>query len=101
MKLPNIISLLLLVLLGANYFGCLSDLDWSWQVRTGQQIVESGSLRTHDTFSYTLGGKLLHDFEWLWEVLLWQTWYLLGLGWLKFLRVILVATSLALLGWRL
>ena len=85
----------------ANYFGCLSDLDWSWQVRTGQRIVETGSLRTHDTFSYTLDGKLLHDFEWLWEVLLWHTWNLFGLGGLKSLRVLLVSTPLALLGWSL
>ena len=101
MRLPNALTLLFLVLLGANYFGCLSDLDWSWQVRTGQRIVESGSLRTHDTFSYTLDGKLLHDFEWLWEVLLWHTWNLFGLGGLKFLRVLLIAAPLTLLGWRL
>lgn len=101
MKLPNLLTLLLLVLAGANYFGCLTDLDWSWQVRTGQLIAESGSLRTHDTFSYTLDGKLLHDFEWLWEVLLWHTWNLFGLGGLKLLRVLVVATPLTLLGWRL
>jgi hypothetical protein len=100
MRFPNVFSLMLLTLLAANYFGCLSDLDWSWQVRTGQQIVESGSLRTHDTFSYTLDGKLLHDFEWLWEVLLWHAWNLFGFGGLKLLRVIVVAAPLVLLTWR-
>jgi len=101
MKLPNLITLALYALLAANYFGCLTDLDWSWQVRTGQRIIESGSLRTHDTFSYTLDGKLLHDFEWLWEVLLWNAWNLFGLGGLKLLRVLFVAAPLGLLGWRL
>jgi len=101
MKLPNLITLALYALLAANYFGCLTDLDWSWQVRTGQRIVESGNLRTHDTFSYTLDGKLLHDFEWLWEVLLWNAWNLFGLGGLKLLRVLFVAAPLALLAWRL
>lgn len=101
MRLPNVVSLALIALLSANYFGCLTDLDWSWQVRTGERIVASGSLRTHDTFSYTLDGKLLHDFEWLWEVLLWHAWNLFGLGGLKLLRVVVVATPLALLGWRL
>ena len=99
--LPNVVTLLLLALASANYFGVLGDLDWSWQVRTGQRIVETGSLRTHDTFSYTLDGKLLHDFEWLWEVLLWHTWNLCGLGGLKLLRVLFVATPLGLLAWRL
>ncbi len=101
MRLPNLVSLALIVLLSANYFGCLADLDWSWQVRTGERIVETGSLRTHDTFSYTLDGKLLHDFEWLWEVLLWQAWSLFGIGGLKLLRVLVVAAPLVLLGWRL
>jgi hypothetical protein len=101
MRLPNVVSLALIALLSANYFGCLTDLDWSWQVRTGERIVASGSLRTHDTFSYTLDGKLLHDFEWLWEVLLWQAWSLFGIGGLKLLRVLFVAAPLALLGWRL
>src|SRR5262245_47426629 len=101
MRLPNVVSLALIALLSANYFGCLTDLDWSWQVRTGERIVASGSLRTHDTFSYTLDGKLLHDFEWLWEVLLWQAWNLFGIGGLKLLRVLAVVTPLVLLGWRL
>src|SRR5262245_58900262 len=101
MKLPNLITLALYALLGANYFGCLTDLDWSWQVRTGERIVTSGSLRTHDTFSYTLDGKLLHDFEWLWEVLLYGAWHWFGLGGLKLLRVLFVAAPLFLLGWRL
>ncbi len=101
MRLPNVVSLAILSLLAANYFGCLTDLDWSWQVRTGQRIVESGSLRTHDEFSYTLDGKLLHDFEWLWEVLLWNAWNQFGLGGLKLLRVLFVAAPLTLLGWRL
>jgi len=101
MRLPNIISLAVISLLAVNYFAPLADLDWSWQVRTGQRIVETGSLRTPDTFSYTIDGKVVHDFEWLWEVLLWHAWNLFGMGGLKFLRIVVVAAPLALLGWRL
>jgi hypothetical protein len=101
MRLPNVVTLAIVALLAANYFGCLTDLDWSWQVRTGQRIAESGSLRLADTFSYTIEGKLVHDFEWLWEVILWHVWDLFGLGGLKFLRVVCVVTPLALLAWRL
>ena len=68
LPLPNVVSLAVVALLAANYFGCLTDLDWSWQVRTGQRIAETGSLRQPDTFSYTIDGKIVHDFEWLWEL---------------------------------
>jgi len=99
--LPNQFSILLAVLLGANYFGIMSDLDWSWQIRTGQLIVDSGSLRTPESFSYTIRGELVHDFEWLYEVSLWGIWSVYGLGGLKFLKMVLVAVPLLLLGWRL
>lgn len=101
LPLPNVVSLAVIALLAANYFGCLTDLDWSWQVRTGQRIAETGSLRQPDTFSYTIDGKVVHDFEWLWEVLLWHAWNLFGVGGLKFLRVVFVAAPLVLLAWRL
>src|SRR5688572_15546670 len=88
--LPNVFSLLLAVLLSANYFGIMGDLDWTWQVRTGELIVETGSLRTPENFSYTIHGKLVHDFEWLYEVLLYFVWNVFGLGGLKFLKMVLV-----------
>src|SRR5207253_2274870 len=93
---PNVFSLVVILLLAALYFGVFGDLDWSWQVRMGEWIVESGSLRPPDTFSYTIEGTVPHDFEWLYEVVLWATWSVFGLGGLKFLKVILVATPLYL-----
>ena len=64
-KIPNVCSLVIFLLLAAIYFGVFGDLDWSWQIRTGQEIVQTGSLRTPDTFSYTIDGTMVHDFEWL------------------------------------
>src|SRR5690242_30204 len=69
--LPNAFSLVVILLFSALYFGVFGDLDWSWQVRMGEWIVQSGSLRPPDSFSYTIDGTVPHDFEWLYEVMLW------------------------------
>src|SRR5262249_18482446 len=98
---PNLFTLLILVLAAANYFGTFADLDFAWQIRTGEQIFEQGTLRIHDTFTYPIAGERLPDFEWLYEVILCGVWSAFGFGGLKLLRVILVATPLVLLGLRL
>src|ERR1700732_258982 len=71
---PNIVSLLIVLMLAVIYFGVFGDLDWSWQVRMGELIVQTGSLRPPESFSYTIGGAAVHDFEWLYELSLWATW---------------------------
>lgn len=93
---PNVFSALVILLLAATYFGVFGDLDWSWQVRTGELIVRTHNLRTPDTFSYTIRGTVLHDFEWLYEVVLWTTWNLFGMGGLKLLKTLAVGTPLVL-----
>jgi hypothetical protein len=98
---PTVLSLCLIVLLAANYFGTFADLDFTWQIRTGQQIVEQGRLRVPDSFSYTISGQLVPDFEWLYEVVLWLVWSGFGFGGLKLLKVILVASPLVILALRL
>ena len=50
-KWPNLLSLLIIVLIAANYFGTFADLDFAWQIRTGERIVETGSLRPVDAFT--------------------------------------------------
>jgi hypothetical protein len=98
---PNILALACVCLIGANYFGPFADLDFTWQVRTGERIVQTGTLRTPDTFSYTIAGQQVPDFEWLYEVILWATWSAFGFGGLKLLKTILVLTPLMLVAWRL
>ena len=100
-KLPNLVSVLIIVLMAANYFSPFGDLDFAWQVRTGEQIVRTSSLHPPEAFSYTIGGSQVPDFEWLYEVILWLVWSGFGFGGLKFLRVVLVATPLILLALRL
>src|SRR5271165_1596921 len=93
---PTVVSLIIILLLASTYFSTFGDLDWSWQVRTGGLIVHTGSLRLPESFSYTIADSPIHDFEWLYEVLLWEIWEPLGYGGLKFLKVILVITPLLL-----
>jgi hypothetical protein len=95
-KLPNVCSAVIILLLAAVYFGVFGDLDWSWQVRTGELIVQNGSLRLPDTFSYTIHGTIVQDFEWLYEAALWATWNAFGFGGLKFLKVLAVGIPLVL-----
>src|ERR1700687_5191565 len=87
---PNALSLLIVLLLAVIYFGVFGDLDWSWQVRMGALIVQTGSGRPPGSLSYTIDGARVHDFEWLYELSLWATWSTFGWGGLKFLKVIAV-----------
>jgi hypothetical protein len=100
-RFPNFFSLFLIILLATNYFVPCADLDFTWQIRTGEQIVRTGRLRPVDAFTYTIAGHKVPEFEWLYEVLLWGVWNVWGYGGLKLVRTILVATPLLLLGLRL
>jgi hypothetical protein len=100
-SLPNLLSLCVIGLIAANYFNPFADLDYTWQVRTGERIVATGTLRPPEAFTYTIAGKQVPDFEWLYEVTLYEVWNAFGYGGLKLLRVVLVATPLLLLAWRL
>lgn len=88
-------------MVASNYFSPFTDLDWCWHVRTGQVVVETGTLRHPDCFSYTIPGKEINDFEWLYEITLYGAWACFGMGGLKFLRLVLVMGTLAVLAWRL
>jgi hypothetical protein len=98
---PNVTSLALIGLLAANYFSHFADLDFTWQIRTGERIVELKQLRTPEAFSYTIPGEPVPDFEWLYEVILWVVWSCQGFGGLKLLKTILVVTPLFLVALRL
>ena len=98
---PNLLSLAFICLIVANYLGTFADLDFTWQIRTGARIVDTGSLRPPDAFTYTIAGQSVPDFEWLYEVVLWAVWSCFGYGGLKLLKTFLVITPLLLVVWRL
>lgn len=92
--LPNVVSIVLVLLIAANYFTVFADLDFAWQIRTGEQILQQQTLRLPEPFSYTIHGVVVPDFEWLYEVTLYLIWNTFGFGGLKFLRVVLVGSTL-------
>ena len=98
---PSIVSLLAVALIAANYFTPFADLDFTWQIRTGEEIVRTGDFRPRDAFTYTIAGKDVPEFEGLYGVGLWAVWNVFGYGGLKLLRVLLVGGPLLLVGLRL
>src|SRR5260221_3558376 len=98
---PNAFSLIVLLVLGCVYLSSPGDLDYCWQVRTGERILDTGRVRQLDTFSYTIAGRELPDHEWLYEVLLALIWRGLGDAGMKLVRVALFAAPLAILAWQL
>jgi hypothetical protein len=99
-SLPNCCTLLLGLLLLAVYFRPLADLDFTWQVRTGEQIIRNRSLHVVDELTYTIAKQTLPDFEWLYEVVLWAVWSGFGYAGLHLLKVLCVLGPLALVAWR-
>src|ERR1700722_4048241 len=98
---PNAFSLLALLVLGYMYFCPPSDLDYCWQIRTGERILATGRLQQPETFSYTIAGREITDHEWHNEITIARLWRGLGDAGMKLLRVALFAAPLAILAWQL
>lgn len=98
---PSLLSLFLIVPLVINYFSPFGDLDYAWQIRTGERIVQTGQLTPPESFSYTVAGQPVRQVEWLYEVILYGVWSVFGYGGLKLLRTLLIITPLLLLARRL
>ncbi len=60
------LALLFLRMGGAK--GMLGDGDTGWHVRTGEWILQNGSVPRMDLFSYTKSGQPWYAWEWLWDV---------------------------------
>jgi hypothetical protein len=100
-RLPNLLSVALIVLLAVTYVVPFSDMDYGILVRLGELIVHTGQLRPPESFSYTIAGRDVPDFEWLFELPLWALWTLFGYGGLKLVKVLLVGATLLILALRL
>ena len=70
------VRLLFAILLFTAIFGMtlrpIADPDFWWHLRTGELIVESGSIPHSDPFSFTQTGKQWVAHEWLTEVLFYR-----------------------------
>jgi hypothetical protein len=98
---PNAFTLVLFLALGTVFFRKPFDLDYCWQIRTGERILDSGRLRQPDPFSYTIAGKEVPDHEWLYESMLALVWRGLGDGGLRLARVLLYLAPVVILAWQL
>lgn len=92
------LGLLLFGVLGLVRAGWLLEEDPFWQIRTGEQIVRTGSVFLTDTFSWTVAGRPWHPNSWLFDVLLWAVYRAGGRFGLGLLVVVLVMALGAALG---
>jgi hypothetical protein len=100
-RLPNGFSLAVIALMVGLYVMPFGDLDFAILIRLGGHILETGQLRPPEGFSYTIAGQDVPDFEWIFELFSWGIWTIFGFGGLKLFKVVLVATTLGLVAWRL
>ena len=66
-----------------------------------ERVLATGNVSPPDSFTYTIAGKVVPEFEGFYEVGLALIWQALGYGGLKLLKSILVALPLVLLAIRL
>ena len=69
----------------------VTDADLWWHLRTGQWIVEHGTVPTIDAFSIYGMGKPLVAYSWLFEVLVYGAYRMLGLTGIVFFNATLSA----------
>jgi len=77
---PNVFILIVLVGVFAMAARNATDPDLWWHLKTGQYILEQGSVPHADPFSYTRAGQPWVAHEWLTEVLLYEIERLMGWG---------------------
>jgi hypothetical protein len=74
-----------------------ADGDTGWHIRTGEWILQHGTVPTHDLFSYTKPGQAWFAWEWVWDLLfalIHGVWGLAGVG---FVTVLLLGAISVLL----
>jgi len=70
-SLTDVVFLMPIVFLFTRMGGAkrlLGDGDTGWHIRTGEWIMQHGSVPTTDIFSYTKAGQPWYAWEWLWDV---------------------------------
>ncbi len=73
------------------------DWDFWWHLATGKWIVSTRSIPTHDMFSYVAEGRPWVDSHWLFQILLYGAYAVLGIPNLILLRLPIVGLTFVLL----
>lgn len=66
-----------LIVLGSS-FSKIADLDFWWHLKTGQIILQQKAFLYHDIYSFTAAGREYIDHEWLFQVIQYVTYSLVG-----------------------
>ena len=91
-------AFVVLVLLGLSLFTHeIIDTDLWWHLRTGKFIVENKTVPDADMYSYTAGGNKWIDLHWLFQVILYGTYAILGSYGLSLLFISVFSAVFALL----
>jgi len=85
-----------LLLLGSRL---LADPDTYWQIRIGQQILDTGSLPRTDAFSFTMKGQPWISTQWLAQVLYAAAYARAGWAGPVVLTAASIASAFAILAW--
>src|SRR5215510_1368992 len=91
------LSLALLFLLPIAFFLSITPHDYWWYVRIGKDILESGSVPTVDTLSYTYPGRPIFYQPWLSAVIFWLAHNAGGATLTFLLKGISIATAYSLI----
>ena len=91
------LSIALLILLSLALLLPLSPQDYWWYVRLGQDVAQTGSVPTMDTYSFTRAGAPFFYQSWLAALVFWKTYQAGGLALTFFLRAVIVAVTYTLL----
>jgi hypothetical protein len=78
-------------------YGVLADGDTFWHLKTGEWIVQNGTVPTTDPFSHSFKGEAWIAKEWLSQVILYGALWLAGWQGVLFLTSAVVALALGLL----
>src|SRR5215467_11505247 len=76
------------------------DPDLWWHLRTGQWIVETGTVPHTDPFSFTRAGQAWVSHEWLSEILFYEVWRHAGFGGLIALSAVVTTAGFMILYFR-
>jgi hypothetical protein len=76
------------------------DPDYWWHLRTGQQILQHGSLPHTDIYSFTSAGKPWITHEWLSEVVMYTIYRMAGHAGVILMFAVVVAAAFGVAYWR-
>jgi len=97
-RLAVALSCAALALLALSLFAhTIIDIDIWWHLRTGEHIIDTGSIPGYDIYSYTAGGSRWIDTHWLFQTILYVTHSALGSYGLSSLFILVYSTVFAFL----